>query len=104
MCTALSAASGLPLMVPMIEMIEIGAGGGSIARLNPLGLPAVGPQSSGSEPGPAAYGQGGVEPTVTDADLLLGYLNPDYFAGGSLPLDVDLARVSLDGLAAARWI
>ena len=93
--------SGLPLMVPMIEMIEIGAGGGSIARLNPLGLPAVGPQSSGSEPGPAAYGQGGVEPTVTDADLLLGYLNPDYFAGGSLPLDVDLARVSLDGLAAA---
>ena len=93
--------SGLPLMVPMIEMIEIGAGGGSIARLNPLGLPAVGPQSSGSEPGPAAYGQGGVEPTVTDADLLLGYLNPDYFAGGSLPLDVDLARVSFDGLAAA---
>ena len=91
--------SGLPLMAPMIEMIEIGAGGGSIAHLNALGLPAVGPQSAGSTPGPAAYGQGGEQPTVTDADLLLGYLNPDYFAGGSLPLDVNLARQSFNCLA-----
>jgi len=93
--------SGLPLMVPIIEMIEIGAGGGSIARLNALGLPAVGPESAGSSPGPAAYGRGGELPTVTDADLLLGYLNPDYFAGGSIPLDVAAARRSLRSLAAA---
>ena len=93
--------SGLPLMTPMIEMIEIGAGGGSIARLNQLGLPAVGPQSAGSDPGPAAYARGGAEPTVTDADLLLGYLNPDYFAGGDLPLDTDRARTAFARLAAA---
>ena len=93
--------SGLPLMAPMIEMIEIGAGGGSIARLNPLGLPAVGPKSAGSTPGPAAYGLGGSEPTVTDADLLLGYLNADYFAGGSITLDVDKARSAFASLATA---
>ncbi|MCY3798050.1 MAG: hydantoinase/oxoprolinase family protein [Chloroflexi bacterium] len=93
--------SGLPLMAPMIEMIEIGAGGGSIARLNALGLPAVGPQSAGSAPGPAAYGNGGSEPTVTDADLLLGYLNPDYFAGGSIKLDAEAARASFTELSAA---
>ncbi|MCY4019134.1 MAG: hydantoinase/oxoprolinase family protein [Chloroflexi bacterium] len=93
--------SGLPLMVPMIEMIEIGAGGGSIAHLNRLGLPAVGPQSAGSDPGPAAYARGGAEPTVTDADLLLGYLNPEYFAGGDLSLDLDLARCAFADLAAA---
>ena len=93
--------SGLPLMVPMIEMIEIGAGGGSIAHLNPLGLPVVGPQSAGSAPGPACYGGGGTQPTVTDADLLLGYLNPDYFAGGAIRLDAEAARQSLADLAAA---
>ena len=93
--------SGLPLMVPMIEMIEIGAGGGSIAHLNPLGLPAVGPRSAGSVPGPASYGIGGTEPTVTDADLLLGYLNPDYFAGGGIKLDTAAARQSFADLAAA---
>ena len=93
--------SGLPLMTPMIEMIEIGAGGGSIARLNPLGLPAVGPESAGSAPGPASYGSGGTEPTVTDADLLLGYLNPDYFAGGDIKLDAAAARASFADLAAA---
>ncbi len=93
--------SGLPLMVPMIEMIEIGAGGGSIARLNALGLPAVGPESAGSAPGPAAYGLGGREPTVTDADLLLGYLNSDYFAGGDIKLDIGAARQSFTDLAAA---
>ena len=91
--------SGLPLMTPMIEMIEIGAGGGSIAHVNALGLPAVGPQSAGSMPGPAAYGLGGDAPTVTDADLLLGYLNPDYFAGGDITLDMGLARKAYESLA-----
>ena len=81
--------SGLPLLVPAVQMIEIGAGGGSIARLGPLGLPTVGPDSAGSEPGPACYGRGGREPTVTDADLLLGYLDPLSFAGGSMTLDPD---------------
>ena len=93
--------SGLPLMVPMIEMIEIGAGGGSIAHLNALGLPAVGPQSAGSTPGPASYGSGGKQPTVTDADLLLGYLNPDFFAGGDIKLDAAAARESFVELATA---
>ncbi len=93
--------SGLPLMVPMIEMIEIGAGGGSIAHLNRLGLPVVGPESAGSVPGPAAYGQGGTQPTVTDADLLMGYLNPDYFADGSIRLDVAAAHQAFESLAAA---
>ena len=93
--------SGLPLMVPMIEMIEIGAGGGSIAHLNALGLPAVGPESAGSAPGPASYGAGGTQPTVTDADLLLGYLNPDYFAGGDIPLDGAAAQASFTALSAA---
>jgi len=91
--------SGLPLMVPMIELIEIGAGGGSIAHLNSLGLPTVGPESAGSTPGPAAYGRGGTQPTVTDADLLIGYLNPDYFADGTIRLDVDAARIAFDPLA-----
>lgn len=91
--------SGLPLLVPMIEMIEIGAGGGSIARLNDLGLPAVGPESAGSTPGPACYGRGGTSPTVTDADLLIGYLNPDYFANGSIPLDSPSAERAYTGLA-----
>lgn len=91
--------SGLPLMVPMIELIEIGAGGGSIAKLNTLGLPTVGPESAGSTPGPAAYAQGGTQPTVTDADLLIGYLNPDYFADGSIPLDIDAAIQAYELLA-----
>ncbi len=79
--------SGLPVRVPTIELIEIGAGGGSIARVDELGLLKVGPDSAGADPGPACYGQGGDEPTVTDADLLLGYLNPDYFLGGRMSLD-----------------
>ena len=96
--------SGLPLMVPMIEMIEIGAGGGSIAHLNALGLPAVGPESAGSAPGPASYGLGGTEPTVTDADLLLGYLNPDYFAAGDIKLDLTAARAAFAHLAAESGV
>jgi N-methylhydantoinase A len=93
--------SGLPLMVPMIELIEIGAGGGSIAHLNNLGLPTVGPESAGSTPGPASYGRGGDQPTVTDADLLIGYLNPDYFADGSIPLDKQAAHTAYAPLAKA---
>jgi N-methylhydantoinase A len=79
--------SGLPVKVPVIEMIEIGAGGGSIARIDELGLLKVGPDSAGADPGPACYGLGGSEPTVTDADLILGYLDPDYFLGGKMRLD-----------------
>src|SRR5690606_35158841 len=72
--------SGLPLRLPSLDLIEIGSGGGSIASINELGLLQVGPESASSEPGPACYGRGGASPTVTDADLLLGYLNPDFFA------------------------
>ncbi len=93
--------SGLPVRVPTIEMIEIGAGGGSIARIDELGLLKVGPESSGADPGPACYGVGGTEPTVTDADLLLGYLNPDYFLGGRMSLDREAAERAMAGLAAA---
>ncbi len=81
--------SGLPVKVPVIEMIEIGAGGGSIARIDALGLLKVGPDSAGSEPGPVCYGRGGTEPTVTDADLILGYLDPAFFLGGKMQLDLD---------------
>ncbi|MBI4277311.1 MAG: hydantoinase/oxoprolinase family protein [Armatimonadetes bacterium] len=84
--------SGLPLNVPVLEMIEIGAGGGSIAGVNALGLLQVGPRSAGSAPGPACYGLGGDRPTVTDADLILGYLDPNYFLGGEIPLYPDRAR------------
>ncbi|MCG8543096.1 MAG: hydantoinase/oxoprolinase family protein [Alphaproteobacteria bacterium] len=79
--------SGLPLKVPVLEMIEIGAGGGSIAHADELGLFRVGPESAGAAPGPACYGLGGSVPTVTDADLCLGYLDPDFFLGGRMPLD-----------------
>jgi N-methylhydantoinase A len=79
--------SGLPVKVPVIEMIEIGAGGGSIARIDDLGLLKVGPESAGADPGPACYGLSGSEPTVTDADLILGYLDPHYFLGGKMTLD-----------------
>ena len=79
--------SGLPLKVPVIDLIEIGAGGGSIAAMNAMGLLTVGPESAGSVPGPVCYGRGGRHPTVTDADLLLGYLSPDYFLGGEMDLD-----------------
>jgi len=79
--------SGLTLKVPSVDLIEIGAGGGSIARVNALGLIEVGPDSAGSDPGPACYGLGGRFATVTDADLVLGYLNPDNFLGGDMRLD-----------------
>jgi N-methylhydantoinase A len=78
--------SGLPLRIPAIEMVEIGAGGGSIARVDALERITVGPESAGAEPGPACYGRGGEAPTVTDADLLLGRIDPEAFAGGSIAL------------------
>src|SRR5690606_23560592 len=83
--------SGLPLRLPSIDLIEIGSGGGSIASISDLGLLQVGPESAASEPGPACYGRGGTKPTVTDVDLLLGYLNPAYFAGGTMTLDTQAA-------------
>lgn len=93
--------SGLPLLVPVLDMIEIGAGGGSIAHLNALGLPAVGPESAGSTPGPACYGRDGTRPTVTDADLILGYLNDAYFLGGDMRLSRDRAEAAVSTVAAA---
>jgi N-methylhydantoinase A len=84
--------SGLPIAIPVIEMIEIGTGGGSIARVDALGLLKVGPDSAGSVPGPVCYARGGAAPTVTDADLILGYLDPAYFLGGRMALDVAGAR------------
>jgi N-methylhydantoinase A len=90
--------SGLPVRIPVIDMIEIGAGGGSMARVDSLGLLKVGPESSGADPGPVSYGQGGTEPTVTDADLVLGYLDPNYFLGGKMQLDIDGARKALGRL------
>jgi len=91
--------SGLPILIPSIDLIEIGAGGGSIAHVNDLGLLNVGPESSGAAPGPACYGLGGTGATVTDADLALGYLNPDNFLGGEMKLRTDLAQAALQKLA-----
>jgi N-methylhydantoinase A len=88
--------SGISLRLPAIDLLEIGAGGGSIAKLNSLGFIEVGPESSGSVPGPSCYGFGGVEPTVTDADLILGYLRPDYFLGGRQAIDPTTARGSIE--------
>ncbi|MBR0828638.1 hydantoinase/oxoprolinase family protein [Bradyrhizobium manausense] len=96
--------SGLPIRISTVDLIEIGAGGGSIARRDTIGLLKVGPDSAGSEPGPACYGRGGTQPTVTDANLLLGYLDPTKFAGGRLQLDVDQARNALEGLATSLGI
>jgi N-methylhydantoinase A len=88
--------SGLPLRIPVIEMVEIGAGGGSIASVDSLSRVNVGPESAGAEPGPASYGRGGTEPTVTDADVVLGRLDPGYFAGGSIKLSPEKAGVAVD--------
>jgi len=89
--------SGLPLRIPVIEMVEIGAGGGSIAHVDTMGRIAVGPESAGADPGPACYGRGGLAPAVTDANLLLGRYDPVRFAGGTMQLDTAAAR---DALAA----
>ncbi len=87
--------SGIPLRIPVIQMVEIGAGGGSIATLDALGRVAVGPESAGSEPGPACYDRGGEHPTVTDADVVLGRIDPQQFAGGRIVLDRDKAADAL---------
>lgn len=93
--------SGLPLRFPVIELCEIGAGGGSKAAVDRLKRLTVGPESAGSTPGPACYGRGGKEPTVTDAHLTLGRLDPARFAGGSFSLDTDAARIALSKYVAA---
>jgi len=87
--------SGTPVCVPTVDIIEIGAGGGSIAEIDDLGLLQVGPLSAGAAPGPICYGRGGTEPTVTDADLLLGYLDPAYFLGGKMDLDLSAAEAGV---------
>ena len=91
--------SGLPVRIPVIEMVEIGAGGGSLAHVDKLGRLQVGPASAGSVPGPACYGQGGDRPAVTDADLLLGKLDPMNFAGGGMQLDESAAERAVD-----KWV
>jgi N-methylhydantoinase A len=93
------AGSGLPILIPAVDMIEIGAGGGSVASMSDLGLLKVGPQSAGSVPGPVCYGRGGQNPTVTDADLVLGYLSADHFLGGDMKLDLTAAEKQLSQLA-----
>ena len=89
--------SGLPVRIPVTEMVEIGAGGGSIARLDSLKRIQVGPHSAGSEPGPACYGRGGTEPTVTDANVALGRIDPEAFAAGTLHLDRGAAENAIEG-------
>lgn len=90
---------GYPLKIPVVDIVEIGAGGGSIAWVDQGGSINIGPKSAGADPGPACYGRGGTEPTVTDANLLTGRLNPEYFLGGEMDLDVDAARDALEPLA-----
>jgi N-methylhydantoinase A len=91
--------SGFPVSVPSVDLVEIGAGGGSLARLDELGLLKVGPESAGADPGPACYGRGGVKPAVTDADLELGLLDARYFLGGDMPLDLEANQVALRSVA-----
>jgi N-methylhydantoinase A len=94
--------SGLPATIPVIEMVEIGAGGGSIARVNSLGLLKVGPDSAGADPGPVCYGRGATEPTVTDADLVLGYLDPAFFLGGRMKLDLSATHRAIEDRIATK--
>ena len=88
--------SGYPVRTPVVDLVEIGAGGGSIAWVDSGGLLRVGPQSAGAKPGPVCYGRGGTEPTITDANLVLGRLNPSYFLGGEMALDDDAARAAIE--------
>ena len=88
--------SGYPVRTPVVDLVEIGAGGGSIAWVDSGGLLRVGPQSAGADPGPVCYGRGGTEPTVTDANVVLGRLNPAFFLGGEMRLDVDAARAAIE--------
>jgi 5-oxoprolinase (ATP-hydrolysing) len=91
--------SGLPIKAPVIDMIEIGAGGGSIAAIDEVGLLRVGPHSAGADPGPACYGRGGTRPTVTDANLVLGYYDPGFFLGGKMSLDKAAAEEAMQSVA-----
>lgn len=91
--------AGYPIKIPVVDIVEIGAGGGSIAWIDPAGSLKVGPRSAGADPGPAAYGRGGTEPTVTDANILVGRINPQYFLGGSVQLDVERARQAVSSVA-----
>ncbi len=90
--------SGMPISIPVIDMVEIGAGGGSLARVDAMNQIRVGPESAGSEPGPACYGRGGQRPAVTDADLILGKLDAGTFAGGTIPLYPDASKAALDSV------
>jgi len=92
--------SGFPVSVPSVDLVEIGAGGGSQARVDELGLLKVGPESAGADPGPACYGRGGTKPAVTDADLALGLLDASFFLGGDMALDMDACAAALTSLAA----
>ena len=105
--------AGYPIQAPVVEIVEIGAGGGSIASVDEAGGLHVGPRSAGAEPGPACYGHGGEEPTLTDANLVAGRLDPEYFLGGTMRLDVDAAhrslarlgdRMGVDAVTAARGV
>src|SRR5262249_10290461 len=96
--------SGLPIQIATVELIEIGAGGGSIARKSDLGTLNVGPESSGAQPGPACYGRGGSEATVTDADLTLGYVNADFFLGGAMKIDATATKAAFGKLSAALGV
>jgi N-methylhydantoinase A len=92
----LARGSGYPILAPVMDLVEVGAGGGSVAWIDPGGLLRVGPRSAGADPGPACYGRGGADPTVTDANLVLGRLDPDRFLGGELRLDSEAARQAID--------
>ena len=94
--------SGLPIRIPVIDMVEIGAGGGSIARVDALKRITIGPDSAGSTPGPACYGRGGIAPTVTDGDVILGAIDPDSFAGGKIALDRDTAEAAIDAAVGSQ--
>jgi N-methylhydantoinase A len=91
--------AGYPIKVPVVDIVEIGAGGGSIAWIDPAGALKVGPRSAGADPGPACYGRGGSAPTVTDANVLVGRINPEYFLGGSIRLDLERARSAMADIA-----
>ena len=92
--------SGFPVSVPSVDLVEIGAGGGSLSRTDQFGLLKVGPESAGAEPGPASYGRGGIDPAVTDADVVLGLLDPDGFLGGDMPLDAAAAHAAVGRVGA----
>lgn len=100
--TRFAKGSGMPISIPVIEMIEIGAGGGSIAWVDAMGRIQTGPESAASEPGPACYQRGGLRPAITDADLVLGKLDPDNFAGGAIKLSVEMAEAAIAGEVGAR--